>query len=107
MKLMADTKPVKKKIQLSQVLKRELKGKVISRVANDIGISVSLLHDWHSSSRTPSAKNLWQLKKVADYLGLSLEEVLFNEKREIQVISSTTFHDRGTQYRINIEKIKE
>ena len=94
-------------LKLSKVLKRELKGKVLSRVARDVGISVSLLHDWFSSSRKPSAKNLWQLRLLADHLGLSLEEILFDEKREPQVISSTTFIDRGVQYRINIEKLRD
>ncbi|MBN8538727.1 MAG: helix-turn-helix transcriptional regulator [Deltaproteobacteria bacterium] len=97
---------MKKEIKLSQVLQRELKGKVISRVAKEIGISVSILHDWYSSSRKPSAKNMWHLKKLADYLGLTLEQILFDEKSEKQTISSTTFSDRGVQYRINIEKVK-
>lgn len=97
---------VKKDIKLSQVLQRELKGKVLSRVAKEIGVSVSILHDWYSSSRKPSAKNMWQLKKLADYLGLSLEQIIFDEKTDRQIISSTTFTDRGIQYRVNIEKIK-
>ncbi len=95
-----------KEIQLSRILKRELKGKVLSRVANDIGISISILHDWHSSSRKPSAKNMWQLKKLADYLGLSLEEILFGESSPNKVISSTTFTDNGQTYRIVIERIR-
>lgn len=97
---------VKKEIKLSLVLQRELKGKVLSRVAKEIGVSVSILHDWYSSSRKPSAKNMWQLKKLADYLGLSLEQILFDEEVERQIISSTTFTDRGVQYRVNVEKIK-
>lgn len=97
---------MKKEIKLSQVLQRELKGKVISRVAKEVGISVSILHDWYSSSRKPSAKNMWQLKKLADHLGLSLEQILFDEKQDRQIISSTTFSDRGVQYRVNIEKVK-
>jgi len=97
---------VKKAVKLSQVLKRELKGKVISRVAKEVGLSISLLHDWHSSARKPSAKNMWQLKKLADYLGLSLEEILFDEKKEREIISSTVFSDGGIQYRVNIEKVK-
>ncbi len=97
---------VKKDIKLSAVLQRELKGKVISRVAKDIGIPVSILHDWYSSSRKPSAKNMWHLRKLADHLGLTLEQILFDEKNEKQLISSTSFTDRGVQYRINIEKIK-
>lgn len=98
---------VKKEIKLSQVLHRELKGKVISKIAKEVGISVSILHDWYSSSRKPSAKNMWQLKKLADYLGMTLEQILFDEKNDRQIISSTSFTDRGVHYRINIEKIKE
>lgn len=49
---------------------------------------------------------MWQLKKLADYLGLSLVQILFDEKVERQIISSTTFTDRGVQYRVNIEKVK-
>jgi len=97
---------VKKDIKLSAVLQRELKSKVISRVAKDVGIPVSILHDWYSSSRNPSAKNMWHLRKLADYLGMTLEQILFDEKTNKQTISSTTFSDRGVQYRIHIEKIK-
>lgn len=97
---------VKKEIKVSQVLQRELKGKVLSRVAKEVGISVSILHDWYSSSRKPSAKNMWQLKMLAEHLGLTLDEILFDEKREKQIISSTVFTDRGVQYRVNIEKVK-
>jgi hypothetical protein len=95
-----------KEIKLSQVLRRELKGKVISRVAKEVGMSVSLLHDWYNSSRKPASKNLWQLKMLAEYLGLSMDEVLFDEQGHKQVISTTTFTDRGVQYRINIEKVR-
>jgi len=97
---------MKKDVKLSQVLQRELKGKVLSRLASEIGISPSILHDWYSSARKPSAKNMWHLKKLADYLGMTLEEILFDRKPDSQIISSTTFSDRGVQYRINIEKIR-
>lgn len=97
---------MKKNIRLSHVLQSELKGKVLSRVAREVGMSVSLLHDWYSSARKPSAKNLWQLKMLAEHLGLTLEEILFGETDGKQVISSTTFSDRGVQYRVNIEKVR-
>ena len=97
---------MKKEIQLSKVLKRELKGKVLSRVAKDVGISVSLLHDWHSSARMPSARNIVYLKKLADHLGLTLEEVLFDCRPERKIISTTSFSDNGTIYKIIIEKMK-
>lgn len=98
---------MKKDIYLSQVLQRELKGKVLSKIAREVGMSVSLLHDWYSSARKPSAKNLWQLKILAEYLGLTLDEILFDDQGSKQTISSTMFSDRGVQYRINIEKVKE
>ena len=97
---------MEKEIKLSKVLKRELKGKVLSRVAKEVGISVSILHDWSSSSRKPSAKNMWQLRALAEHLGLTLEQILFDEKKECQVISSTTFMDGEIEYRVNIERIK-
>ena len=97
---------MKKEIRLSTVLQRELKGKVLSRVAREVGMSVSLLHDWYSSARKPSAKNLWQLKLLAEHLGLTLEEILFDEPGGRQIISATTFTDRGAQYRISIEKVR-
>lgn len=97
---------MKKEIKLSQVLRRELKGKILSRVAKEVGMSVSLLHDWYNSSRKPASKNLWQLKLLAEYLGLSLDEILFDEQGRKQIISTTTFVDRGVQYRVNIEKMR-
>lgn len=97
---------MKKEIRLSQVLQRELKGKIPSRIAREVGMSISLLHDWSSSARKPSAKNLWQLKLLAEHLGLTLDEILFDDQRGKQTISSTTFSDRGVNYRINIEKVR-
>jgi hypothetical protein len=97
---------MKKEIRLSQVLQRELKGKVLSRVAREVAMSVSLLHDWYSSARKPSARNLWQLKMLAEHLGLTLDEILFDEQKGKQTLASTTFTDRGVQYRVNIEKVR-
>lgn len=94
------------KIKLSKVLKRELKGKTLSKVAREIGISTALLHDWHSSSRKPSAQNMVKLRKLAKYLGLTLEEILFDEKNTKRTLCSTTFTDDGKTYRINIERFE-
>lgn len=97
---------MKDEIKLSKVLQRELKGKVLTRVAKEVGLSPAMLHDWHSSSRRPSAKNMVQLKKLADYLNLTLEEILFDEQKEKHTIATTTFYDNGKTYRINIERIE-
>lgn len=97
---------MKRELKLSVVLQRELTGKIMARVAKACGIRVGLLHDWHSSARKPSAKNMWQVKNLADYLGLTLEQILFDEPGDRQIISSTTFTDRGVTYRVNVEKVR-
>jgi transcriptional regulator with XRE-family HTH domain len=102
-----DNEIMKKPLKLAQVLQRELKGRVISKVAKEIGLGVSLLHDWHSSARAPSARNMDQARKLAHYLGLTLEELLFDERTDREVISSTSFTDRGIQYRVNIERLRK
>jgi transcriptional regulator with XRE-family HTH domain len=107
MQIATDNRSMGKPLRLAQVLQRELKGKVISKVAKEIGLGVSLLHDWHSAARAPSARNMWQARKLAEHLGLTLEELLFDERTDREVIASTAFTDRGVQYRVNIEKIKK
>ncbi len=102
-----DNEFMKKSLRLAQVLQRELKGKVISKVAKEVGLGVSLLHDWHSAARSPSARNMEQARKLANYLGLTLEELLFDERTDREVISSTSFTDRGVQYRVNIERLRK
>ncbi len=95
-----------KDLRLAQVLQRQLSGRVLSKVAEELNMSVSLLHDWYSSARRPSAKNFGHLRKLAEYLGLTLEELLFDEVKGRQIISTTIFSDRGICYRIIVEKLK-
>lgn len=95
-------------LRLSTVLKRELKTRKLTDVSEDTGISISLLSDW-KEGRLPSAKNLTKLQTLAEYLELSLSELLFN-KRENEskavTLQSTQFRDGENQYRIVIEKLK-
>ncbi len=92
-------------LKLSQVLQRELAGKNISQIAKQIGINKSLLHDWTGSRRLPNAKNFPALMKLAKYLGLTLEELIFDKSSpQKTTIASTTFSDSGNSYRIEIEK---
>jgi transcriptional regulator with XRE-family HTH domain len=94
-------------IKLSQVLKRELGNRKQTNVAKECGIGKSLLNDWLSARRIPSAKNLPQLYKLAKYLGLTLEQLLFDTSpTSCQTISSTRFTDGGVEYRVNIEKVR-
>lgn len=92
-------------LKLSQVLQRELAGKNISQIAKQIQVSKSLIHDWTCSRRLPNAKNFPALMKLAKYLGLTLEELIFDKSSSQKTtIASTTFSDSGNSYRIEIEK---
>lgn len=94
-------------IKLAQVLKRELGSRKQSEVARECGISRTLLNDWISARRIPSAKNLGQLNRLAKFLGLTLEQILFDEQpRQTNLIASTRFTDNETEYRVCIEKVK-
>lgn len=96
------------KFKLADVLSRELKGKNISQIAKDIGISGALLFDWYKARRAPSAKNFPALLKLAHHLGLSLEELIFDRSNGEKItLASTTFNDGGSQYRVQIEKMKK
>lgn len=68
------------KLKFHKILSEKLKGQNLTQVARDVGISQSLLHDWCKSRRTPNLSSSETLKKLADYLGLSFEELLFGEE---------------------------
>lgn len=90
----------------SDTLKKKLKDKNLSQVARELEIPKTLLHEWVNAKRTPSFKNVSYLKRLADYLSLSLEELLIDGQNE-KVISSVTFDDGGRTYRIKIEKVSK
>ena len=92
--------------KISEVLKEHLEGKNLSQIARELGISKSLLADWVSSRRLPSMKNIDAVAKVANYLGLSLEQLLLGVKEERKIISAVTFEDEKRSYRVNIERLK-
>lgn len=99
-------------IKLSQVLARKFKGKTLGALEKELGIPKTLLHEWRIG-RLPSGKNLIHLKKLADYFGQTLEELIFDSKQEQleekRVLASTTFSDEETkmEYRIQIEKVNK
>ena len=92
-------------LKFSKILGIALKGKNISSVAKELDIPRSLLHDWANSKRIPSLTNIEYIKRLADYLGLSLEEILIGETNK-KTISSISFHDDLRQYRISVERLK-
>lgn len=92
-------------LKFSKILSLALKGKNISSIAREIDMPRSMLHDWVKSKRVPSLNNIEYIKRLADYLGLSLEEILIGEVGK-KTISSITFQDDQRQYRISVERIK-
>jgi transcriptional regulator with XRE-family HTH domain len=92
--------------KLSEILKNRLEGENLSKVARELGISKSLLADWVASRRLPSLKNIEAVYKIANYLGLTLEQLLLGKDEGRRVISAVSFDDEKRSYRINIERIK-
>ena len=86
-------------------LNRKLKGKNVAQVARELGIPKSVLHDWAQAEHMPSMSNIAQLKKLADYFSLTLEELLLGETKS-DLVSAHTYEENGSRYRIKVERIK-
>lgn len=96
-------------IKLKQVLERKFKGKTLGNLERELGIPKTLLSEWRIG-RLPSGKSIIHLKKLADYFGIGLEELIFDVKsEEKKVLATTTFTDEESrkEYRISIEKINK
>ena len=91
--------------EFHKALKLYFKGKNLSEVSRQLEIPRSLLQDWIQEGREPSFKNLIYLKRISDYLGLSLDELLLG-KPTSKIINSVTFEDDGKQYQILISRLK-
>lgn len=97
------------KIELQNVLKRELKArhKTINALARECGIPTSVLHSWVQGV-LPSAKNLHHVLALAKCLGLPVSTLLFNEA-EVEtgssLISTTEFSDGESKFRLLVMKV--
>lgn len=101
---------MKTQLQLSQVLKRELKARsmTINRLAKNCGIPVSVLHAWVQGV-LPSAKNLHHVVELSKCLNLSVAALLFDEVDQVpgaRVLFDSEFGDGTHRYRLSVEKIK-
>lgn len=85
-------------------LNSRLRNTNLSALAEELEIPKALLHDWVQARRSPSMKNMKNVKKIADHLGVSLEFLILGEAKERVIISSVSFKDNGTNYHINISK---
>lgn len=92
--------------KISKILRERLANENLSKVARELGISKSLLADWVSSRRLPSLKNIEAVAKLANYLGLTLEQLLLGKDDNRTIISAVTFEDDKRKYRVNIERLK-
>ena len=95
-------------IKLKEILETELKRRNLSinHVARDCEIPVSVLHGWVNGT-LPSAKNLHHIKTLAKYLGMQVDNMLFEESTHSNLILFTsTFMDGDTQYKLTVERIK-
>lgn len=94
-------------IKLAEVLRREFKGKELKTLSRDLGIPLSNLHAWINGV-LPNGKNIKNLVKLADMLGMSLDELLLNRRSgrsSAEVITTTTFKDGRATYRVSVEKL--
>ena len=92
-------------IKLAQVLKRELKEETLASLEKKLKIPKTLISEW-KQGRLPAGKSLKHLQTLSKYLGLTVEELLFDEGGPNKdIISSMTFQHNGNVYRINIEAI--
>ena len=93
-------------LKVSKILALRLKGENLSALAKDLEMPRSMLHDWVKGKRIPSLSNIEYIKKLADHLGISLEELLTGVTDEKKVISSVLFQDESRQYKVSIERLK-
>ena len=92
-------------LKFSKIISHALKGKNLSAIARELDMPRAMLHDWVKAKRVPSLNNIEYVKRLADYLNLSLEEILIGEETK-KIISSVSFQDDSRQYKISVERIK-
>jgi len=93
-------------LHFSKILRKRLGKENLSKVSDDLSIRRSLLQDWVHNDRTPSLSNIENVSKIANYLGLTLEELLVGVEDNPEIISSVSFKDQGREYRIRITREK-
>ena len=99
------------KVELQQVLKRELKIRhmTINGLARECSIPVSVLHSWLQGV-LPSAKNLHHIATLARVLGLPVSVLLFNkdeDKPNTTTLFNSEFADGDHKYKLSVEKIRK
>ncbi len=95
-----------KKVIFNEILSKKLKGENISELARKLDIPKAVLFDWIKARRKPNLSNMGHVQVLADYLGITLEEIIFGEKATAEkVLARVDFSDNGRDYQISIKKI--
>ena len=90
----------------SKMLNKLLKDKSVTQVAKEIGMPKSVLSEWKSSKKGPNLSSMHHVRKLAQYLGVDFEELLFGEdKKSTEVLTTVNFKDENKTYNITITKL--
>lgn len=90
----------------SLILRKRLNGVNLSRLSRELGISKSLLFEWKQASRGPSFKQLGSVYKLAQYFGISFQELLIGTKEDSDEVFSVVVEDQNRKYKIKILRLK-
>ena len=95
-----------KKVIFNEILSQKLKGENITELARKLDIPKAVLFDWIKSRRKPNLSNMGHIQVLADYLGITLEEIIFGEKsKPKKILTRVDFSDGDRNYQISIKKI--
>jgi len=93
-------------IKFSEILQEHLQDQNLTQLAKELGIPKTLLHEWVQARRQPSMKNMNLVKVLAEYLDLTLDEILFGKTiTKKKTLTNVIFEDDGKKYQISISKI--
>ena len=76
----------------------------LSAVAKHVGMPTSVLHDWVKGRRVPSLRNLKYLRGIAEYLKITLSELLEGQIDQNVLIRKFDFEDGDSRFVLKIEK---
>lgn len=82
-----------------------MNGVNLSHLSRELDIPSTLLFEWKQSKRMPSFKNMNHVKRIAAYLGLTLEELLFGSEGS-EIVSTSTFEVNRVKFRVRIERLR-
>lgn len=77
----------------------------MSELARQLKVPRSVLQDW-IDGKQPSFSNVEYLVRIADYLNLSLEELLVGKDIQSKILTSIVFDDDGRRYQVSINRVK-